>query len=57
MFSRSLIHDLQREEEDSNVYSTPNKDWPIGNTYTEGESISIEVVVNAYHWVSTKRQG
>ncbi|CAM9926342.1 unnamed protein product [Ectocarpus fasciculatus] len=40
----------QNEEEGANFYSTPNGDWPILNTYQEGQVLQIKLGMTAYHW-------
>ncbi|CAM9309077.1 unnamed protein product [Ectocarpus sp. 8 AP-2014] len=40
----------QNEEEGANFYSTPNGDWPILNTYQEGQVLEIKLGMTAYHW-------
>lgn len=42
---------LQRAEEGSNKYSTANINWDPLETFTSGQVLEIDIVMNAFHWV------
>lgn len=46
-----LLH-AQNAEESSNIYSTPNSNWKVIDSFTSGQVLDMTIVMNAYHWVS-----
>jgi len=42
------------KEDPVGTYGTPNVDWPILETYREGQVLDIKLGVRAYHWVRKK---
>ncbi|CAN0252453.1 unnamed protein product, partial [Ectocarpus fasciculatus] len=40
----------QNADESSNVYSTPNINWDPIDSFTSGQVLEMDIVMNAYHW-------
>lgn len=43
----------QGGKDGENTYSTPNKDWPVLQEFTQGQSMEIKAVMKAWHYVRT----
>ncbi|CAN0362132.1 unnamed protein product, partial [Hapterophycus canaliculatus] len=39
-------------EQARNVYSTPTIGWDVLETLKSGQVLEMDIVMNAYHWVS-----
>lgn len=42
----------QNADEGSNVYSTANIGWDVLGSFKSGEVLEMDIIMNAYHWVS-----
>lgn len=51
---RSNVSREQNAAEGTNVYSTPNSNWPVIDSFKGGQVIEIDTIMNAYHWVSAR---
>lgn len=43
---------LQSGDDHPIVYSTPNSEWDVLETFEAGSTIDIDVIFTNYHWVS-----
>lgn len=42
----------QTAAEGSNLYGLENSNYPVLETYAEGGTLEVRIVVSTYHWVS-----
>lgn len=42
---------FQGFSEGTNIYSTPNGEWEVIDTFESGQVIEMDIVIVYYHWV------
>lgn len=52
LLMRTVISFVQNAAEGTNVYSTPNSNWEVLESFKGGQVLEMDIVMNAYHWVS-----